>query len=40
MTAPVPPRQFVRYPSWSPRGDRVVYERGEMRGNIWMLTLR
>jgi Tol biopolymer transport system component len=40
MTAPGRPREFVRYPAWSRRGDLVVYERGEMRGNIWMLTLR
>jgi hypothetical protein len=30
---------YVRYPDWSPRGDLVVFERGEMRGNIWRLTL-
>ena len=28
-----------RYPEWSPRGDAVVYERGELRGNVWMLRL-
>ena len=27
---------FVRYPSSSPRGDRVVFELGEVRGNIWL----
>ena len=37
---PLPPRVFVRYPDWSPRGDRIVFERGELRGNIWMLPLR
>jgi len=26
---------FVRYPAWSPRGDRIVFENGEVRGNIW-----
>ncbi|HUG52734.1 MAG TPA: winged helix-turn-helix domain-containing protein [Vicinamibacteria bacterium] len=26
---------FVRYPAWSPRGDRIVFEQGEVRGNIW-----
>jgi DNA-binding beta-propeller fold protein YncE len=40
MMPPSPPRVFVRYPDWSPRGDRVVFERGELRGNIWMLPLR
>jgi Tol biopolymer transport system component/DNA-binding winged helix-turn-helix (wHTH) protein len=40
MMPPSSPRVFVRYPDWSPRGDRVVFERGELRGNIWMLPLR
>ena len=30
---------FVRYPSSSPRGDRVVFERGEVRGNIWLASV-
>jgi len=30
---------FVRYPTWSPRGDRVVYERGDVSGNIWVALL-
>jgi Tol biopolymer transport system component/DNA-binding winged helix-turn-helix (wHTH) protein len=33
------PNVYVRYPEWSPRGDTVVYERGELRGNVWMLRL-
>lgn len=33
------PRVFVRYPEWSPRGDVIVFERGEMRGNIWTLAI-
>jgi Tol biopolymer transport system component len=33
------PNIYVRYPEWSPRGDVVVYERGELRGNVWMLKL-
>lgn len=32
-------RYFVRYPAWSPQGDRIVYERSETRGNIQLLTL-
>jgi YD repeat-containing protein len=32
-------RLFLRYPAWSPRGDRIVYERSETRGNIHLLTL-
>ncbi len=31
---------YVRYPDWSPRGDVVVYERGEVTGNIWSLRLK
>jgi Tol biopolymer transport system component len=34
------PRVYVRYPHWSPRGDVVLFERGEVRGNIWILPLR
>jgi Tol biopolymer transport system component/DNA-binding winged helix-turn-helix (wHTH) protein len=34
------PRVYVRYPDWSRRGDVIVFERGEMRGNIWTLALR
>ena len=30
---------FVRYPSSSPRGDRVVFELGEVRGNIWLTSV-
>jgi Tol biopolymer transport system component/DNA-binding winged helix-turn-helix (wHTH) protein len=36
---PEPPRVYVRYPEWSAQGDRVVYERGETRGNIWTMVL-
>jgi Tol biopolymer transport system component len=39
-SAPLPPSVYVHYPEWSPRGDLVVYERGELRGNIWLLHLR
>ena len=39
ITPPGSPHEYLRYPDWSPRGDLVVFERGEMRGNIWMLTL-
>ena len=35
-----PARVYVRYPAWSPRGDVVVFERGELRGNIWALALQ
>jgi Tol biopolymer transport system component len=33
------PRVFVRYPDWSPRGDTIGFERGEMRANIWTLAI-
>jgi Tol biopolymer transport system component/DNA-binding winged helix-turn-helix (wHTH) protein len=39
IAAPVDPRVYVRYPSWSSRGDVIVYEHGELRGNIWTLPL-
>jgi Tol biopolymer transport system component/DNA-binding winged helix-turn-helix (wHTH) protein len=37
---PAPPHVYVRYPDWSPRGDAVVYERGELRGNIWTIAIK
>jgi len=30
-------RSYVRYPSWGPSGDQIVYERGETKGNIYLL---
>jgi Tol biopolymer transport system component len=39
ITQPWPPRVYVRYPDWSPRGDVVVFERGEMVGNIWTIKV-
>jgi TolB protein len=38
MMPPQPPRVYLRYPKWSPRRDVVVFERGELRGNIWTLA--
>jgi Tol biopolymer transport system component/DNA-binding winged helix-turn-helix (wHTH) protein len=40
ITPPGPPNVYVRYPAWSPRNDVVVFERGELHGNIWMVPLR
>jgi len=40
ITPPGAANVFVRYPDWSPRGALIVFERGEVRGNIWTLTLR
>ena len=31
---------FVRYPAWSPRGDKIVYEYSEITGNIWLIDLK
>ncbi len=31
---------FVRYPAWSPQGDRIVYEYTETTGNIWLMELK
>jgi Tol biopolymer transport system component/DNA-binding winged helix-turn-helix (wHTH) protein len=31
---------FVRYPSWSPAGDRIAFEFGTVTGNIWIAQLR
>jgi len=30
---------YVRYPSWSPSGSQIIFERGMMSANIWTLTL-
>jgi Tol biopolymer transport system component/DNA-binding winged helix-turn-helix (wHTH) protein len=32
-------RVYVRYPAWSPRGDRLVFERGEVFGQVWLQGL-
>ena len=39
ITAATAANTYMRYPEWSPRGDLIVYERGELRGNVWMLRL-
>ncbi len=31
---------YVRYPSWSPLGNQIVYEYGETTGNIWLMELK
>lgn len=31
---------FVRYPSWSPSGDHIVYEYAETTGNVWVIDLK
>jgi Tol biopolymer transport system component len=30
---------YVRYPSWSPLGNQIVYEYAEVKGNIWITDL-
>ena len=30
---------YVRYPSWSPLGDKIAYEYAESAGNLWMIEL-
>jgi len=32
--------EFLRYPAWSPKGDKIVYEYAETSGNIWMLEVK
>jgi TolB protein len=39
LTAPDQPGVYVRYPEWSPKGDRVLFERGVTRGNIWTIAI-
>lgn len=34
------PHAYVRYPSISPGNNQVIYERTEITGNIWQITLR
>ena len=31
---------YVRYPAWSPAGDRIVFERAHATGNVWLMELR
>jgi Tol biopolymer transport system component/DNA-binding winged helix-turn-helix (wHTH) protein len=31
---------YVRYPAWSPLGDKIAYEYAESSGNIWMIELK
>jgi TolB protein len=32
-------KSSVRYPTWSSRGDQIVYEYTETTGNIWMMRM-
>ena len=31
---------YVRYPAWSPAGDRIVFERAQVTGNVWLMELK
>jgi Tol biopolymer transport system component len=31
---------FVRYPAWSPKGDRIVFERNDLVANIYVGDLK
>ncbi|HJQ32449.1 MAG TPA: winged helix-turn-helix domain-containing protein [Pyrinomonadaceae bacterium] len=31
---------YVRYPAWSPTGDRIVFEHAEATGNVWLVELK
>ena len=31
---------FVRYPTWAPQGNQIVYEYAEITGNIWLAELK
>jgi Tol biopolymer transport system component len=33
-------RSYLRYPEWSPKGDRIVHEYAEARGNLFVVELR
>ena len=39
ITPNAAPNIYYRYPEWSARGDLIVFERGEVRGNIWTLPI-
>ena len=36
MTRFQSPSGYVRYPAWSPRGDRIVFERSIRESSVWM----
>jgi Tol biopolymer transport system component/DNA-binding winged helix-turn-helix (wHTH) protein len=39
ITSFTDPRVYVRYPVWSPQGDRIVFERGEITGRLWSMAI-
>lgn len=40
LTSFTRPNAYVRYPAWSPAGDRLVFEYAETTGNVWLLELK
>jgi Tol biopolymer transport system component len=30
---------YVRFPAWSPRGNRIVFGRAERKGSVWTMKL-
>jgi len=39
VTAYSSPASYVRYPNWSPRGDRIAYEYAETTATVWISDL-
>ena len=39
LTKDYPPGVYLRYPEWSPKGDRMLFERGATRGNLWTIAI-
>ncbi len=40
LTNNTKPNVYVRYPSWSPRGNQIIYEYAETSGNVWLIELK
>ena len=40
LTHNTKPNAYVRFPSWSPLGNQIVYEYTELKGNIYVMYLR
>ena len=38
LTSFTAPTGYVRYPAWSPRGTRIVFERAISEGSVWIMT--
>jgi hypothetical protein len=30
---------YVRYPAWSPQGNRIIFERALQKGSLWTVKL-